>query len=106
MNKTGIFYAVKSGTTEAFAKQIAEKSSVDAIAGYQNIILCFRACKKDKKYWGFVWIRAMPTFRKNRQMGKRRKAGIHRITLANNNKKYGFRVFWRPKIRPLDWIVI
>ena len=49
MNKTGIFYASKSGTTEAFAKQIAEKlgadvhnmkdTGVDAIADYRNVIL-------------------------------------------------------------------
>jgi len=49
MNKTGIFYASKSGTTEAFAKQIAEKlgadvhnmkkTGVDVIADYRNVIL-------------------------------------------------------------------
>ena len=49
MNETGIFYASKSGTTEAFAKQIAEKLGADvhnmketdvgAIADYRNVIL-------------------------------------------------------------------
>ena len=49
MNKTGIFYAGKGGTTETFAKQIAEKlgadmhnmkdTAVDAITGYQNVVL-------------------------------------------------------------------
>lgn len=49
MNKTGIFYASKGGTTETFAKQIAKKLGADihnmketdvgAIADYQNVIL-------------------------------------------------------------------
>ena len=49
MNKTGIFYASKGGTTETFAKQIAEnlgadihnmkETDVGAIADYQNVIL-------------------------------------------------------------------
>ena len=49
MNKTGIFYVSKGGTTETFAKQIAEKLGADihnmketdvgAIADYQNVIL-------------------------------------------------------------------
>jgi len=49
MGKTGIFYASKSGVTEAFAKQLAEQlgadlhnmksTNVDVIAGYNNVIL-------------------------------------------------------------------
>ncbi|QSH93969.1 flavodoxin domain-containing protein [Treponema phagedenis] len=49
MKKTGIFYATKGGTAEAFAKQIAEKldadifnmkdTKIEEIANYKNVVL-------------------------------------------------------------------